>query len=74
MVGYKSITFCGHPDLCKNFLRISIGNFEPELETALQDADVVMALRFKMRDYQKNLPLALMIMSRDIKLMLTHFK
>ena len=47
MVGYKSITFCGHPDLCKNFIDSSIGNFEPELETALQDADVVMALRIQ---------------------------
>jgi aspartate carbamoyltransferase catalytic subunit len=47
IVGYKSITFCGHPDLCKNFIDSSIGNFEPELETALQDADVVMALRIQ---------------------------
>ena len=47
MVGYKSITFCGHPDLCKNFIDSSIGNFEPELERALQNADVVMALRIQ---------------------------
>ena len=47
MVGYKSITFCGHPDLCKDFIESPIGNFEPELETALQDADVVMALRIQ---------------------------
>ena len=47
IVGYKSISFCGHPDLCKNYLENPIGNFEPELETALQDADVVMALRIQ---------------------------
>ena len=47
IVGYKSITFCGHSDLCKNFIDSSIGNFECELETALQDADVVMALRIQ---------------------------
>ena len=47
IVGYKSITFCGHPDLCKNFIDSPIGNFEPELETALQDANVVMALRIQ---------------------------
>jgi len=47
IVGYNSITFCGHPDLCKNFIDSSIGNFESELETALQDADVVMALRIQ---------------------------
>ena len=47
IVGYKSIRFCGHPDLCKNYLENPIGNFEPELETALQDADVVMALRIQ---------------------------
>ena len=47
IVGYKSVSFCGHPDLCKNYLENPIGNFEPELETALQDADVVMALRIQ---------------------------
>ena len=47
IVGYKSITFCGHPDLCKTFLENPIGNFEPELNTALQDADVVIALRIQ---------------------------
>jgi len=47
IVGYKSITFCGHPDLCKSYLESSIGNFEPELSIALQDSDVVMALRIQ---------------------------
>ena len=47
IVGYKSLTFCGHPDLCKNFIDGPIGSFEPDLETALQDADVVTALRIQ---------------------------
>ena len=47
IVGYKSITFCGHPDLCKNYIDNSIGMFEPDLEIALQEADVVMALRIQ---------------------------
>ena len=47
IVGFKSITFCGHPDLCKTFLENPIGNFEPELNIALQDADVVIALRIQ---------------------------
>ena len=47
IVGYKSITFCGHPDLCKIFLENPIGNFDPELNIALQDADVVIALRIQ---------------------------
>ncbi len=47
IVGYKSITFCGHPDLCKTFLENPVGNFEPELNTALQDADVVITLRIQ---------------------------
>ena len=47
IVGYKKLTFCGHPDLCKNFVDPPIGNFEPELDAALQDADVVMALRIQ---------------------------
>jgi aspartate carbamoyltransferase catalytic subunit len=47
IVGYKSITFCGHPDLCKTFLENPVGNFEPELNIALQDADVVIGLRIQ---------------------------
>jgi len=47
IVGFKTITFCGHPDLCKNYLEDSLGNFEPDLETAMEDADVVMALRIQ---------------------------
>jgi len=47
IVGYKTITFCGHPDLCKSYLENSIGNFEPDLETAMADAEVVMALRIQ---------------------------
>tara|TARA_B100001029_G_C15058719_1_gene456557 strand:+ start:2138 stop:3052 length:915 start_codon:yes stop_codon:yes gene_type:complete len=47
VVGYKSITFCGHPDLCKSFIENPIGNFDPELESALSDANVVMALRIQ---------------------------
>ena len=47
IVSYKSITFCGHPDLCKTFLENPVGNFEPELNIALQDADVVIALRIQ---------------------------
>ena len=47
IVGFKTITFCGHPDLCKNYLENSLGNFVPDLETAMEDADVVMALRIQ---------------------------
>ena len=47
IVGFKTITFCGHPDLCKNYLENSLGNFEPDLETAMEDADVVIALRIQ---------------------------
>jgi len=47
IVGYKSLTFCGHPDLCKHYIQNPIGHFEPELDVALQDADVVMTLRIQ---------------------------
>ena len=47
IVGYKGLTFCGHPDLCKNYIQNPIGHFEPELDVALQDADVVMTLRIQ---------------------------
>ena len=56
IVGYKSITFSGHPDLCKNFIEGPIGNFEPELEAALQDANVVMALRIQNERLSENFP------------------
>ena len=35
------------PDLCKTFLENPVGNFEPELDIALQDADVIIALRIQ---------------------------
>ena len=47
IVGYKSLTFCGHPDLCKNFIDASSGSFEPELDAAVQNAGVVMGLRIQ---------------------------
>ena len=47
IVGYKKLTFCGHPDLCKTYIDNPVGNFEPELDVALQDADVVMTLRIQ---------------------------
>ena len=47
IVGYKSITFCGHPDLCKTYLANQLGNYEPELDIALQDADLVIVLRIQ---------------------------
>lgn len=47
IVGYKRVTFCGHPDLCKDYIENPIGSFEPELDVALQDADVVMTLRIQ---------------------------
>ena len=47
IVGYKRVTFCGHPDLCKDYIENPIGSFEPELDVALQEADVVMTLRIQ---------------------------
>ena len=74
IVGYKSITFCGHPDLCKNFINSPIGNFESELETALQDADVVMALRIQNERLSEKLSIGAKIILRGIRLILTHYK
>ena len=45
--GYTIINYCVHPYLCKYFVESPIGNFEPELEVALQDSNVVMALRIQ---------------------------
>lgn len=47
LVGYSTLTFCGHPDLCTSFVDTPVGNFEPDLSAAIQDSDVVMALRIQ---------------------------
>jgi len=43
----KSLTFSGHPDMCKSFQSHPQGNYEPDLDLAIEGSDVVMALRIQ---------------------------
>ena len=55
----ESLTFSGHPEMCINYQSPKIGNYEPDLEKALQDADVVMTLRIQYERFQEELNLDL---------------
>ena len=55
----ESLTFSGHPEMCTKYLTPKTGNYEPDLEKALQDADVVMTLRIQYERFQEELNLDL---------------
>ena len=55
----ESLTFSGHPEMCTNYQSPKIGNYEPDLEKALKDADVVMTLRIQYERFQEELNLDL---------------
>ena len=55
----SSITFCGHPNICSNYLQPKIGKFVPDLDMAIQDADVVMSLRIQYERFEQDLELNL---------------
>ena len=55
----ESLTFSGHPEMCTNYQSPSIGNYEPDMEKALQDADVVMTLRIQHERFKEELDLDL---------------
>ena len=55
----ESLTFSGHPEMCINYQSPKIGNYEPDLEKALKDADVVMTLRIQYERFQEELNLDL---------------
>ena len=54
-----SLTFCGHPEMCTRYRDPKIGRYEPDMATALQDADVVMTLRIQYERFEKELNLDL---------------
>jgi len=54
-----SLTFSGHPEMCKRYQSSKFGKYEPHLEKALENADVVMALRIQFERYEKELNLDL---------------
>ena len=48
IVNFKNnITVCGHKDLCREYVDSSLVTFEPDLEKAIRDKDVIMGLRIQ---------------------------
>lgn len=48
IVNFKNnITVCGHKDLCKEYVNSNLVTFEPNLEKAIIDKDVIMGLRIQ---------------------------
>ena len=39
---FNSLTFCGHPNMATKYANPVLGRYEPDLDAALHDADVVM--------------------------------
>ena len=52
---FKSLKFCGHPEMCKSYINPSIGEFEPNIELAIKDADVIMALRIQYERFEEDM-------------------
>ena len=55
----ESLTFSGHPSMCTNYMDPVIGSYEPNLDLAVADADVVMALRIQHERFESDLSLDL---------------
>ena len=55
----EELTFCGHPEMCNKYMDSDFGNYEPDMEKALKDADVVMTLRIQYETFEKDLDLDL---------------
>ena len=56
---FNSLTFCGHPSMSTKYTNPALGRYEPDLDTALHDADVVMTLRIQYERFKETLDLDL---------------
>jgi aspartate carbamoyltransferase catalytic subunit len=56
---FNSLTFCGHPSMSSKYANPVLGRYEPDLDTALHDADVVMTLRIQYERFEETLDLDL---------------
>ena len=52
---FKSLKFCGHPEMCKSYINPPIGEFEPNIDLAIKDADVIMALRIQYERFEEDM-------------------
>ena len=55
----ESLTFSGHPEMCMKYQSPKIGKYEPDMNIALQDADVIMTLRIQYERFDEELNLDL---------------
>lgn len=55
----ESLTFSGHPEMCTKYQNPKIGKYEPDMNIALQDADVIMTLRIQYERFDEELNLDL---------------
>ena len=56
---FNSLTFCGHPSMSTKYINPVLGRFEPDLDVALHDADVIMTLRIQYERFEETLNLDL---------------
>ena len=56
---FNSLTFCGHPSMASKYMSPALGRYEPDLDAALHDADVVMTLRIQHERFEETLNLDL---------------
>ena len=56
---FNSLTFCGHPSMSTKYINPVLGRFEPDLDLALHDADVIMTLRIQYERFEETLNLDL---------------
>mgnify|MGYP000657191075 CR=1 FL=1 len=56
---FNSLTFCGHPSMCSKYLDPALGRYEPDLDLAVQDADVIITLRIQHERFEEELNLDL---------------
>ena len=58
-LSFNSLTFCGHPSMSTKYSNPALGRYEPDLDAALHDADVVMTLRIQYERFEETLDLNL---------------
>jgi aspartate carbamoyltransferase catalytic subunit len=51
----ESLTFSGHPSMCKKVIDTKFGKYEQDLDSALVEADVIMALRIQKERFEEDI-------------------
>ena len=64
----NNITVCGHKDLCKEYVDSSLVTFEPDLQKAIDDKDVIMGLRIQKERIDESIIINIEEYSRDYQI------